>query len=377
MRIGIDARFYGPYVGGGGLGRYTSELLTALEEIDTENRYLIFLNAEGFHAYQPRNPRFEKRLADVRWYTLAEQLRMPRLIDSEHLDFIHYPHWNVPLLARTPFLTTIHDLILLDERNSAVRATTLSRPLYFLKRLGYRLALRHAILGAKHVIAVSDFTRGRILKHFPRLLPKHVTTIYEGTTNVPKGSNIAHPLIPKSPYFLYVGNAYPHKNLESLLHAFSFFVKEHPETKLVLIGRESVFYDRLKKELSEIDVPASSVVFPGFVADENLGGFYEHATLYLFPSRHEGFGLPPLEAMKHGVPVAAARTTSLPEILGDAALYFDPNDLEEMVRVMETALSDESLRQELTKKGFEQADRYDWKTMAEQTLELYQQQASH
>jgi len=83
MKIGIDARFYGPYVGGGGLGRYTHELLKQLQEIDTQNRYLVFLNREGFDAFQPKSPNFEKRLADVRWYTLAEQLKMPRIIDHQ------------------------------------------------------------------------------------------------------------------------------------------------------------------------------------------------------------------------------------------------------------------------------------------------------
>ncbi|KKW36106.1 MAG: glycosyl transferase, group 1 [Candidatus Giovannonibacteria bacterium GW2011_GWA2_53_7] len=370
MKIGIDARFYGPYVGGGGLGRYTHELLKQLQEIDTQNRYLVFLNREGFDAFQPKSPNFEKRLADVRWYTLAEQLKMPRIIDREHLDLIHYPHWNVPLFSRTPFVTTIHDLILLDERDSAIQATTLPRPLYNLKRLGYRIVLHHALFKSRSLIAVSNFTKSRILAHFPRLSKDKVKMIYEGGPGT-WGHEPETNLAPKGPYFLYVGNAYPHKNLESLLHAFSFFQKAHPEVKLVLVGREGHFYNQLKKELEEIDVPSDSVIFTGFVPDASLSNLYQHATLYLFPSRHEGFGLPPLEAMAHGVPVAASKTSSLPEILGDAALYFDPDNLEDMVRVMETALSDETLRQTLTQKGYEKIKAYSWRTMAQETLNIY------
>ena len=116
--------------------------------------------------------------------------------------------------------------------------------------------------------------------------------------------------IPDTRYFLYVGNAYPHKNLESLLHAFSFFVRLHPDVRLVLAGRDDIFYKRLKRELEEIEVPAENVRFVMNPTDAELAGLYRGATLYLFPSRSEGFGLPPLEAMSSGVPVAAARATS-------------------------------------------------------------------
>jgi len=371
MKIGIDARLYGPKVGGGGLGRYVKELLDHLQETDIQNRYIVFLNKEGFKAFKPKNPNFEKRLADVRWYTFAEQLQMPKIIDREKLDLVHYPHWNVPFFSKTPFVVTIHDLILLEEKESANRATTLPRPLYKLKYLGYKFVLRHALKASKKIIAVSEFTRSRILHNFPKISEDKVQMIHEGATDVTDTSRADKSLIPDSPYFLYVGNAFPHKNLESLLHAFSFFYKEHPEVKLVFVGKTNVFYENLKKELDEIDVPETAVVFTGFVPDESLSSLYENATLYVFPSRHEGFGLPPLEAMAHGVPVAASRATSLPEILGDAALYFDPDDLEEMVRVMEEALSDQALRDDLTQKGYKQIKKYSWTTMAKETLKIY------
>lgn len=371
MKIGIDARFYGPYVGGGGLGRYVKELLDHLQEIDDQNHYIVFLTKEGFDAFEPTAPNVEKRLADVRWYTLKEQLLMPHLVDQEHLDLIHYPHWNVPFFSRTPFLVTIHDLILLDERDSAVRATTLPRPLYWIKRLGYRFILRHALFKSQAIITPSVFVRERIKTHAPALPSEKLHVIHEGGALRTSSKDADHTCVPSTPYLLYVGNAYPHKNLESLLHAFSFFHKRHPDVSLVLTGRDSVFYDRLKKELEEIDVPKDAVLFTGFVDDATLAALYEHATLYVFPSKHEGFGLPPLEAMAYEVPVAASRTTSLPEILGEGAAYFDPTDLEDMIRVMEDALSDTDLRNKLIQQGTKTVARYSWATMAKSIQELY------
>jgi glycosyltransferase involved in cell wall biosynthesis len=370
MRIGIDARFYGPKVGGGGLGRYVKELLEHLQETDTQNRYVVFLNKEGFSSFTPKNPNFEKKLADVRWYTLSEQLLMPRLIDRERLDIMHYPHWNVPVLTKTPFLVTIHDLILLDEKKSANRATTLPSSLYKIKYLGYKFVLWRAVKASRKIVTVSEFVRGQIVKNFPKAADK-IEVVYEGVSSMPMSQEQENIQTPKQPYILYVGNAFPHKNLESLLHAFSFFHKAHNNVRLVLTGNSGVFHEALKKELEEIDVPKDSVIFTGFVDEETLAGLYKHASLYVFPSRNEGFGLPPLEAMSHGVPVAASNAASIPEILGDAAMYFDPDDIEEMVRVMEKSVSDNELREKMICKGYEQIKKYSWTTTAEKMIAIY------
>src|SRR3989339_1319260 len=365
MRIGIDARMLGPNVGGGGLGRYVEELVSELGQLDHKNRYVLFLKEEKQVEKVDEVAKVEKRITNTHWYTLKEQLVMPRLIDREHLDLVHFPHWNVPLLLRTPFIVTIHDLILLEEPRSA-KATTRHPLVFFLKRLAYRIVLRSSLKRARAIIAVSKYTKSSILTHFPWVPAEKIHVVYEGLTNLrnalkidemrraggvkrsSRSSATVRTLNTEaqadrdfesiSPYFLYVGNAYPHKNLESLLHAFSFFHKLHPEVRLVLAGRNDIFYERLKKELAQIDVAPEAVEFTLNPSDADLANLYRGATLYLFPSRSEGFGLPPLEAMSFGVPVAAARRNSLPEILGDAALWFNPDDIQEMVSVMETAL---------------------------------------
>ncbi len=371
MNIGIDARLFGPKWGGGGLGRYVEELVTELQRTDTENRYVVFLKPENAEACRLTNPNFTKVIVNAHWYGIKEQLLMPRAIKKAGVELMHYPHWNVPLFCDVPFVVTIHDLILLDDPMSA-KATTLGPMRYAVKRLGYHKVLRRAIEHSQKIIAVSQATKGSILNHFPATHPDKIDVIYEGVSPLsPTKQNFESKPPIAQPYFLYVGSAYPHKNLESLLHAFSFFVNTYPQVKLVLVGKNDRFYEGLKSEVREIGIPEGRVVFTGFVPDEQLASLYEHAALYLYPSRFEGFGLPPLEAMLHGTPVASSSRGPLPEVLGDAAMYFNPDDLEQMADVMEQALTNETLRQTLRTKGTEHVKKYSWKKMAEETVAVY------
>jgi glycosyltransferase involved in cell wall biosynthesis len=370
MRIGIDARMFGPRVGGGGLGRYVEQLVGQLQTMDQANRFVLFLKPEGARAFRASGPNFETRIADVHWYTLSEQLFLAKQLDAEGLDLIHFPHWNVPMNIRTPFVVTIHDLILLEEPRSS-HATTLNPLWHAIKYAAFKRVLRHALTASRKIITVSAYTKSAIKKFFPEIPEEKMVVIYEGVTDLKTPATGYQP--PAAPYFLYVGNAYPHKNLESLLHAFSFFCRVDPAIQLVLAGRQDAFYDRLRQELEEIGVPKNRVRFVMNPSDEELADLYRGATLYLFPSRTEGFGLPALEAMSMGVPVAASTGGSLPEVLGDAAVYFPPDDIEEMVAVMQKAAGDAALRKQLSQRGSQRIKQFSWKTMAEQTLNVYEE----
>src|SRR3989338_6758021 len=216
MRIGIDARMYGPMVGGGGLGRYVEQLVMGLQKYNTEHRFVLFLKKENFDACKITNPLFEKRLADIHWYGLKEQYSFPALIEKEHLDLIHYPHWNIPLLCRTPFVVTIHDLILLEEPTSA-RATPRSPLHFWIKYQGYKFALAQALRHSKKIITVSKYTKQSLQTFFPHIPEKKIQVIYEGLTQFAPTSTEPLPEEITDPYLLYIGNAYPHKNLETLL----------------------------------------------------------------------------------------------------------------------------------------------------------------
>ena len=371
MRIGIDARFYGPRVGGGGIGRYVAELVTNLQKLDQENEYVIFLKKENFHECVITNHRFEKRLVDVHWYTVAEQTTMPGEIKRARVDFMHYPHWNIPIFSKVPFLVTIHDLILLDDPKSA-RSTTRGVLVHGFKYAGFRTVLESAIHRSRHIVTVSEYTKESILHHFG--------IKYEKITVVPNGVN--SPIDARDvsltelgvyePYFLYVGNAYPHKNLEMMLHTFSRYLETHPYTQLVIAGRRDVFSHRLEREANEIGLPIGSIRFIDLPTDHELSELYRHANLFIFPSRLEGFGIPPLEAMSYGTPVAAAHASSLPEILGEGANWFAPDDAEMLEAIMIQATDNPSSLKTKCEQALKIANTYNWQNATRKTLDLYQ-----
>jgi glycosyltransferase involved in cell wall biosynthesis len=362
MNIGIDARMLGPAVGGGGLGRYVEELTRELSQLNHKHRYVLFLKNEAQIPTTKGNS-FDHRIADVHWYTLSEQVAMPHKIDQEHLDLIHYPHWNVPVRAKTPFVVTIHDLILLEQPKSA-RATTRRPLMYWAKYAMFRRVLRHAVKKSRAIIAPSQYTKDSILRFFPDTDPKKIHVVHEGITDL---ANLGtQPNTDNVPYLLYVGNAYPHKNLERLLEAFKAVRSSHPETNLVLAGKDGVFYQRLKA------VVPDGVTFRPNPTDSELASLYQGAKGYVFPSLSEGFGLPPLEAMSFSVPVAAAKSSCLPEILGEAATYFDPEDTQDISRAMKRLLSDENLREKLIAGGKEQIKKYSWHDMAKEIQTIYE-----
>lgn len=381
MRIGIDARFFGPI--GKGLGRYTERLIENLEGIVSEHapqargegreplEFIVFLRKENFDLYQPKSPRFRKVLADFTWYSWAEQLFFPPLLRRERIDLMHFPHFNVPILTPCPFIVTIHDLILF--RHPTKRATTLNAVTYRLKYAAYHLAIRHAARRARRIIAVSEYTKRDIVNSLGVPEDK-ITVTYEASdpirSNV-ENIDLAAKKITK-PYFLYVGNAYPHKNLERLLEVFKTVRNEGFQNQLVLVGKMDYFYERLRSEAERLGLTENNdVLFYGYASDAELAELYRGAKAYVFPSLLEGFGLPPLEAMRYGTPVAASDSSCLPEVLGDAAIYFSPEDPRSMADAMKRIATDDALRSTLAERGIARAERYTWKACAEQTYHVY------
>jgi hypothetical protein len=379
-RIGIDARFYGPL--GKGLGRYTQEVVDNVTALDTQNEYVVFLRKENFDDFECDGVRVKKVLADISWYGLAEQLIFPRLIARQKLDLMHFPHFNVPIFCPVRFVLTIHDLILINF--PTVRATTLGPLIYKIKNLGYRAVINIAVKRAKKIIAVSEFTKNDLIKHF-RIKADKIVVTYEGVARLDKGiegeinpaddQKILSAKFITKPYLLYIGNAYPHKNLEGLIRIFKKLLDREAEVQLVLVGKEDYFYERLKKLAGDLGLwrtnSPTPVIFAGFAPDAELRVFFRNGLGYVFPSFYEGFGLPPLEAMANGLPVVSSDKTSLPEILGNAALYFNPDEEEDVLKKLESIVSNEHLRGQLRVAGYEQAKKYSWNNCARQTLSIY------
>jgi glycosyltransferase involved in cell wall biosynthesis len=393
MRIGIDARFYGPI--GKGLGRYTQEVvdnimkITSAQPVDGKGvafNFVIFLSPENFDEFICEQPNVKKVCLNIRWYSWQEQILMPFYLWREKLDLMHFPHFNVPLLTPGKFVVTIHDLILTHFPTR--RATTLSPFIYRLKSLAYRLVIFGAIKRSKKIITVSEFTKADLETQFKVPGDKIVVT-YEGVANLAKGrDSLFVAKLDKQEtlkqyhiannFLLYVGNAYPHKNLETLLHVFAKLLVRKPDLRLVLIGKEDYFYNRVHEiaralNLWQKENINSPVIFPGYVSDAQLEILYSEARAYIFPSLYEGFGLPPLEAMARSCPVVSSNRASLPEILGSAALYFDPENEADILEKIWQILHDETLRNSLVERGREQVKKYSWWRCADQTLKVYQQ----
>ncbi len=354
MKIGIDARLLEET----GVGRYIRNLLGNLSDIDRTNEYVIFLRKKSYASFVLPNARWTKVCADVSWHTLREQWVMPKLFAKETLDLVHIPYHNPPILYRGAMIVTIHDLTILHFNTG--KATTLPLPLYQLKRLGYWLELFVGLRNARHVIAVSETTKREVIDHF-HIADDKITVTYEGVDTTL--AHISGPLsgakrLIKDPYLLYVGNAYPHKNLEMLIDAVT---KE--KRKLVLVGNDDFFYRRLRTR-----VRSENVFFFGPADDTELANLYRNATAFVFPSLMEGFGLPALEALSFGCPVLVSDIAIFHEIVGDHATYFDPND----------SASIRAALGNIPRPGVAGRNMllsYSWRRMAEQTLNIYERSA--
>jgi glycosyltransferase involved in cell wall biosynthesis len=372
MRIGIDARFWGPV--GKGLGRYTQKLIENLEKIDTNNQYFVFLKKENFTKYKSQNKNFHKVLANYPWYTFSEQLKFPRLLKKYKLDLVHFPHFNVPILYKGKFVVTIHDLILIHF--PTVRSSTLSPIIYWIKFLVYKVVIRLAIYRSCKVIAVSQFTKKDILKEYKKVTSKKIIVTYEACEDFSMSSSSKEDEILSKyaiikPYLIYVGNVYPHKNPERLVLAMNLVRRKIKGLRLVFVGGEDYFYRRLKKFVSQHKI--ENIIFADYVPDYELDILYHNAKAYIRPSLYEGFELPPLEAMAKGVPVLSSKHSCAVEILGKSAFYFDPKNIKDISQAIIKVSSDQLLRKKLIQKGYQQVDRYSWKKMGEITLNLYKE----
>lgn len=365
MRIGIDARMYGKIARG--IGRYIEEMIKNLEKVDQENDYFIFLGLENIDDYRPSNPRFTKVLAPWHWYGLKEQIFFPHLLNSYKLDLVHFPHFNVPYFYHRPYVVTIHDLILWFDTQK--RATTLGPLKYALKKLSYKMILKNAVKRAKNIIVPSNYTKQDLVKIFPWSENK-ITTVYEGL-GVPTPACVTDDKEMKirynitKPYLMYVGSAYPHKNLEFLIKNWKQVAEKH-DYQLLLAVEKDFFREQLEKMVSDFGL-SEQIIFTGFMLPDELACLYHYAEAFIFPSRYEGFGLPPLEALKQHCPVLALNRTCVPEVLQDKAVYFEENFeslLTALDRIPEARAKLVNIDDWLA--------RYSWTKMAEVILKIYQ-----
>lgn len=327
-KILADARWIGPH----GIGRFAREVIGRIPKVNPLPGSLPLL-----HPFEPF------------WLSSLLLRVRPRVYFS--------PGFNPPLWSPVPFVFTIHDLIHLhfpEETNAR-------------KRAYYRFVVRPAAERAYRVLTVSEFSKREILE-WARLPEEKVVVVGNGIG--PEFSPQGKRHEPGYPYVFYVGNTKPHKNFNRLLEAFARSGLLG-EVRLVCTGTPSA---RVWSLIQELDLERQ-VVFAGTVPDELLPAYYRGALALVFPSLYEGFGLPALEAMACGIPVVTSSVTSLPEVVGDAAVLVDPYDVESIAWGVRRVVEDSSLREELRRKGLERAKQFSWDITAEHTLKVLQEAA--
>ncbi|MBU2575903.1 glycosyltransferase family 4 protein [Patescibacteria group bacterium] len=381
MHIGIDARLYGIYHRG--IGRYSEQLILGLAKLKDNNRYTLFMRADQAKEVDFDKGKFSVVIADAPHYSAREHLIMPWLIRKAKVDIMHFPHLNVPLWCSVPYVVTIHDLIVRHFPDT--RATNLPNWKYRIKVFLYNFVLKNAVKHACKIIAVSEFTKRDIVRYLG-IDEKKIEVIYlgvdkmllytESMQNTPQFTQVLREKFKiKKQYLLYVGSAYPHKNLEKLIDAYKIIRTQYlRHWQLVLVGREDEFYSRLKEYIDRAvddDVLKQDIIFTGQVSDKDLDGLYRGAKLFVFPSLYEGFGLPPLEAQSRAIAVACSRVSSLPEVLGDSAYYFDPKDIKAMAVAIDKAAGFHGINNELSRRGLERARQFSWERMSQGTANIY------
>ncbi|MCB9798405.1 glycosyltransferase family 4 protein [Candidatus Nomurabacteria bacterium] len=365
MRIGIDARMMGK---GYGLARYVEQLVLFLGKMDTDNEYVLFVNEQLQAEHFGSN--FSQVLCDIPWYSVAEQLKMPGIIKKADVNVMHFPHWNVPMLYPGAYVVTIHDLTMYHYPRPD--ATTLGPVRYFIKDKLHRVVVKNAVKKAKKVIVTSEFTKQDVHKTLGTPMEKMYVTYQAPFELVLSNKTIdLEKFGITKPFAMYVGSAYPHKNLNRLIEAWEQ-VREATDDayQLVLVGKKTSFYEKLFDNVA-IQRFGNSIIYTDFLDDDQLSDLYQKSRLYVFPSLYEGFGLPPLEAMMHKIPVVSSMASCLPEVLADAALYFDPENVDHMAHMILQGLEDEDIRLELVQNGQKQCKLYSWDTLAKKTHQMY------
>ena len=298
-------------------------------------------------------------------YTWGEQIGLARYLYRLKADLVHFIMPQQPLLYTKTSITTVHDLTLVHWQN-----LDKNKLIYTVEQTIFKYLLKRVSKRSKFVIVSTNYVKKDLLK-FVNINPTKVIVTYQATEPLTKARPEPIEQLVDKPFLLYVGNAFPYKNLKRLVEAFVLLKKDHSDLQLVLTGKKEFFYKQIEEFAKQQAV--SDIHFLDFVSDEALSWLYQKADAYVFPSLSEGFGLPGLEAMQYKVPVISSDATCLPEVYEQAAHYFNGTDKDDMARAIHEVLSNQSLRQFLIEKGNQQILKHSWSELAQKTHQLYKQ----
>jgi glycosyltransferase involved in cell wall biosynthesis len=368
VRVAIDTRKLHDF----GIGTYIRNLLRHLARLDRQSEYIAFCRPEDAEDIRALGPNFRPVPNRAPHYSWREQWSLPLAAWREKPDVFHAPHYVLPPFTPGRSVVTIHDCI----------------HLMFPEYLPYRFAkvyarqmMRSATHRADRILTVSESSKRDILRFFS-IDPDKIAVIYNAIDErfwTPPAdtamARVRERYQLEDPFVLYVGNVKPHKNVERLVEAFARVVQQRSDKlKLLIIGDEISKFQTLRRAVHRHQLHGQ-VRFLGFVGEDTLSVLYRLAGVFVFPSLYEGFGLPPLEAMACGAPVITSNVSSLPEVVGDAALLVDPYNPDEIAEAIVRVLSDPSLAADLRARGLARAREFSWERSVERTLAIYREVA--
>jgi glycosyltransferase involved in cell wall biosynthesis len=375
LHIVIDSRRIRDF----GIGTYIRSLVHALGAIDQTNHYTLVTGPLEVRLLAGLPENFRSAVYARNDHSFFDHIAFPLYLRGLHPDLVHIPLNRVPMLMPRPYVVTIHDMANLFYEEEAGNLRMQLR----------RFRFQRGLTRANRVIAVSDATRRDVESHMG-VAAERIRRVYNapdpgflldsGSPNADEQQRIMERYQINYPFLLYAGNIRRHKNVPRLVEAFAVVrdqLRSHAvykDLRLVIIGDTISQHPAVRQTVIKSRVEPV-VRFLGFVPFETLRCFYETAAAFVFPSRYEGFGLPPLEAMACGAPVVASNTSSLPEVVGDAAILVNPENVFDIARGIRDILLDEPLRQDLIRRGKQQASRFSWEQTARQVLEIYQEAA--
>ena len=373
MRIAIDVRRISSF----GIGTHIRNVVRTLARLDQKNHYVLI----GISDLEPAFGRLPENFLPVVFPHLERSVRnyfeFYGVVRQYDCDLVHVPHlfWR-PRYMPLPYVLTAHDLqtYMYPREGSSI-----------FRRLFHSRFTRHALRNAARICAVSHFTRSEVSRVFG-IPEEKIEVLYNAIDQAFQrghATDADRQLVSERyqvnyPFLLYAGNIKPHKNLVRIIEAFSALKGElkkdgkFPDLRLIIIGDELSQHPDLRRTVVRSGVQ-NDVRFLGFVPTEVLRIFYDLAKVFVFPSLYEGFGLPPLEAMAHGTPVVTSNTSSLPEVVGSAAVLVNPENVFEIMHALHRVLLDQPLRERLKQRGYEQVERFSWDASVTRLLEIYEE----
>lgn len=350
--------------GTSGIEEYTRNLITNLLKIDQKNEYLFFYNSFRKNSV----PEFPKT---IDWHIpnkildLGSRLsNFPQIDSFIKADLIFSPHFNILSRKKTPRVITFHDLSFLHH------------PRFFSWRQRFWHWLQNVEKQAReadHLIAVSEFTKSDLVDFF-HIPEEKISVVYSGISEKFKKIDTKNP--PKTgrekPFILYLGTLEPRKNIPAIIRAFNLLKKtpKMREFQLIIAGKPGWLWGEILSEVAKSPY-AEDIIFKGPVNEAEKIALYSAASVFVYPSFFEGFGFPPLEAQACGCPVVVSERTSLPEVVGDSALFADPWRVGTLAEAIEKIISNERLKADLIERGYHNIKRFNWRKTAEETLEVF------